>query len=397
MKERFRSSSVMANPKIVHIIVIIIALFLVIANLTARAKTQSASNIVGGTIISNLVGNEFGDQVDEELIQETSDENQAKSPVPQKYLNNQSCLINNLNAGQSTTKNTEEESYLSDQLPSTQGGSALVRPDIVATQKIIRPRTEIVYHTVQAGETISTIAEQYAISVNTILWENNLTAFSLIRPGDNIAILPFTGIGYTIVSGDSVSKIAGRYNVLEKDIVNANKLIDSTNFKIGQKILIPGGRKIVQIVSNDSLARKVYSGLSVIKNLIQPKSLNVSPGNKMIWPTVGYRITQYYSWRHQAIDIANHVGTPEYAADSGIVEIAGWSNGGYGNTIVINHGGGKKTRYGHLSKLYVCVGQKVSKGEAIGAMGSTGHSTGPHLHFEVIINGVKYNPLSFVK
>ena len=118
----------------------------------------------------------------------------------------------------------------------------------------------------------------------------------------------------------------------------------------------------------------------------------------MTWPTVGHRITQYFSWRHNGVDIGNKVGTPIYAADAGVVEIStgGW-NGGYGNTILINHGGGKKTRYGHLSKLFVKAGDAVEKGENIGAMGSTGRSTGPHLHFEILINGGRYNPLNYIK
>ena len=111
---------------------------------------------------------------------------------------------------------------------------------------------------------------------------------------------------------------------------------------------------------------------------------------------MGYRITQYYSWRHHAIDIANKTGTPIYAADAGVIEVAGWG-AGYGNQIVINHGGGVKSRYAHMSKFYVKNGQKVSKGEAIGGIGSTGRSTGPHVHFEYIINGVKYNPLNYLK
>lgn len=116
----------------------------------------------------------------------------------------------------------------------------------------------------------------------------------------------------------------------------------------------------------------------------------------MNWPAGVRKITQYFSWRHTGLDIAGPLGTPIYAADSGTVEIEGWGSG-YGNQIVINHGGGKKTRYAHLSKFYVEKGEAVTKGQAIAAMGSTGWSTGSHLHFEVIINGTKYNPLNYIK
>jgi murein DD-endopeptidase MepM/ murein hydrolase activator NlpD len=116
----------------------------------------------------------------------------------------------------------------------------------------------------------------------------------------------------------------------------------------------------------------------------------------MNWPTVGHRISQYYSWRHLGLDVANKTGTPIYSSDAGTIEFAGWSTG-YGNNIIVDHGGGKKTRYAHLSKFYVEKGDSAEKGEAIGEMGSTGWSTGPHLHFEVIINGRKYNPLNYIK
>jgi len=94
--------------------------------------------------------------------------------------------------------------------------------------------------------------------------------------------------------------------------------------------------------------------------------------------------------------VANKVGTPLFAADSGVVEYAGWGRG-YGNQIVIDHGGGKKTRYAHCSKFYVTKGEKVAKGETVAAMGSTGWSTGSHIHFEMIINGRKYNPLNYIR
>jgi murein DD-endopeptidase MepM/ murein hydrolase activator NlpD len=116
----------------------------------------------------------------------------------------------------------------------------------------------------------------------------------------------------------------------------------------------------------------------------------------MAWPTQGHRITQYYSWRHHGLDIANKTGTPLYSSDAGRVQYAGWSNG-YGNNVIIDHGGGKQTRYAHLSKFYCNTGDSVAKGETIGAMGNTGWSTGPHLHFEVIINGTKYNPLNYIR
>ncbi len=244
----------------------------------------------------------------------------------------------------------------------------------------------------KGGDSISTIAEEFGISVNTILWENNLSAYSIIRPGDELTILPVSGITHVVAKGDSLSSIAKKYDAEEVNIIAINKLTDTSKLKDGEKLIIPGGKKATYA----DYSPQRYTGISALMDVV--KAPNASPvvGNKMNWPTVGHTITQYYSWRHYAIDIANKMGTPIYAADAGIVEYAGWGTG-YGNQIVIDHGGGKKTRYAHLSKFYVEKGQKVSKGEAIAAMGSTGWSTGPHLHFEVIINGRKYNPLDYVQ
>jgi LysM repeat protein len=278
----------------------------------------------------------------------------------------------------------------------TQEGTALIKPEMVETEKTILPREKIVYYEVMPGDTVSTIAQQFDISVNTVLWENNLNAYSLIRPGDKLAILPMSGITHKVAKGDTLSSISKTYDIDQKDIMEANQISDPSQISVSEILLIPGGKK----QSYASSQAKTTSGYNIIKDIIvnqisKPKSATPT-GNKMQWPTVGSRITQYYSWRHAAIDIANKTGTPIYAADAGTVEYVGWGSG-YGNEIIINHGGGKKTRYAHLSKFYCKTGDKVSKGETIGAMGSTGWSTGPHLHFEVIINGTKYNPLNYVR
>ena len=120
-------------------------------------------------------------------------------------------------------------------------------------------------------------------------------------------------------------------------------------------------------------------------------------GLGMLWPATVRRITQYFNWRHRGIDIAGPTGTLIYAALDGMVEISGWNSGGYGYQIVLRHSNGMKTRYAHSSKLFVSVGQKVTKGEVIALMGSTGRSTGSHLHFEVVVGGVRVNPFLYVK
>lgn len=345
------------------------------------------------TVMSNLVKNEFSTTQDEELIEETLTPNDILTAGKDKYVDN-SCALQK----QPNLDTTEE--YIDLNMLSFNESSDLVFKPQLFTEgagsngESGAIRKEIIYYTVQNGDTISTIARRFGLTVNTILWANNLSSFSLIRPGDRLSILPYSGVLYTVKKGDTLAKIAQIYDVELEKILSCNTLGNSLS--IGQKIVVPGAKKISESVAVRKPSNS-YTGISVIKDLIKNPGVKTT-GNKMAWPTVGARITQYFSWRHNGLDIGNKVGTPIYAADSGTVILSqGGYNGGYGNTIVIDHGGGKKTRYGHLSKLFVKVGDEVAKGENIGAMGSTGRSTGSHLHFEVLINGARYNPLNYIR
>lgn len=380
--------SFLFNQKLVHLVVAVAVAVLVFTNLIVDTRAQALNDANGEkTILASLIQSEFGGQEEDQLIEEFFDQEAVISPTQQKYLDN----LGSVRSQPTAEMNPEEKLTEEEMIDITQDGIAVVRPGTSVGQ-IKRTRTDIVNYTIQSGDTVSTIAEKFEISVNTILWENNLSAYSLIRPGDNLVILPLTGVTYKVASGDSLAGIAAKYKVTVDDILEANRLSAETKLASAQKLIIPGGRKDSYAAYQPSR----YSGLSVIKDLLKPSSARPAAGNKMNWPTVGYRITQYYSWRHFAIDIANKMGTPIYAADAGVIEVAGWGRG-YGNQVVINHGGGKKTRYGHMSRIMASKGQEIDKGEVIGLMGSTGWSTGPHVHFEVIINGTKYNPLNYVK
>jgi len=376
----------LVSRKLAHFTVIALTALMVIFNFTSKTQAVSSQESAGKTFLSELVSSEFGEA--DELIEEYFDREQAISPVQQTYLDNLSSVKSQPMAGM----NDADEAGLEETASLTQGGSAVIKPEIAATSKIKRQREDIVYYTVSHGDSVSTIAQDFEVSVNTILWENNLSAYSLIRPGDKLAILPLTGITHQVASGENLSGISQKYDIEESQILEINKLRDAGKLAAGQKLIIPGGKKITY----SSYSSPSYTGISAIKELMGASGAQPVSGNKMNWPTDGHRITQYYSWRHYGIDIANKTGTQIYAADAGTIEYIGWGTG-YGNQIVINHGGGKKTRYAHLSKFYAVKGEQVSKGQAIGAMGSTGWSTGSHLHFEVIINGAKYNPLNYIK
>lgn len=388
-KTRGNILSFLLNQKMVHLIVVLLTFFVAFSNFVANTKA-SVSERVRGTVLASIVQGEFGDLDQDYLIEETLDEESLMAPINQSYLEDGLAVVKN--QPKAVIDSTEELADSGSVGALTQDSSAITKPEIASTKKANQSRKEIIKYTVEEGDTISTIAANFGISVNTILWENDLNAHSVIRPGQSLEILPISGVAYTVKSGDTLGAISNKYDIDEDKILAYNKMSNANQLKAGEKLIIPGGTKS----SYSSVQKTSYSGVSAITSIVKSPSAKPVAGNKMNWPTQGARITQYYSWRHQGLDIANKTGTPLYAADAGTIEFVGWSNG-YGNNIIINHGGGKKTRYAHLSKFYVKRGQSVSKGETIGAMGSTGWSTGPHLHFEVIINGVKYNPLNYIK
>jgi murein DD-endopeptidase MepM/ murein hydrolase activator NlpD len=271
------------------------------------------------------------------------------------------------------------------------GGTAIVRPLVAPGNEAATARTVVITHVVEQGETISGIAEQFGISVNTILWENNLTAYSLIRPGDKLNILPQSGIRHKVVKGETLSSIAKKYAVEGQDIVSSNALASANDISIGEYLLIPGGRRINTPAPTKYIVRPTKAPAAAAAPLV------VSTG-KYQWPANCHQITQYFGWSHSGVDIACPIGSSIYAADSGtVIKSQGGWNGGYGNYIILDHGNGVQTLYGHASKLYVGVGDTVSKGDVIMAEGSTGRSTGPHLHFEVRVAGARKNPLNYVK
>lgn len=389
----FKSKSLafFVNQKLIHFAVGGLTILFVIYNLTHASQAFSPEEMAGRTFLSEIISTEYSDS--DELIEEYFDEEAVITPVQQTYLDNLSAVRVQPMA---EIPEAEEGSVIFDDGGELVQGSnnAVVKPGLAATTRGVRPRESTIEYTVQLGDTVSTIAAQFGISVNTVLWENSLTAYSLIRPGKILTILPMSGVTHGVKRGDTIASLAAKYGVETNAILEANKMGGESALAIGKKLIIPGGRKINS--ASSQIAKNTQTKAATIIDLFKPESLKSIISNKLSWPTVGYRLTQYYSWRHHAIDVANKTGTPIYACDSGVIEVAGWGRG-YGNQIVVDHGGGKKSRYAHLSKFYVKKGQVVKKGEAIAAMGSTGNSTGPHLHFEYIINGVKYNPLNYLK
>ncbi len=251
-------------------------------------------------------------------------------------------------------------------------------------------RDKVEEYVVKNGDTASSIAEKYGISVDTIKWENNLTTNS-IKPGQKLRILPVTGVRHVVTRGETIYTIAKKYSANPQSVVDFpfNTFADNETFSlaVGQDLIVPDGEKPNEVptVPRQFLASRT------------PNAGAVSATGQFVWPISG-TITQRYSWYHRGIDIATSFGAPILAADSGTVIVAGWpDNSGYGNRIVIDHGNGLRTWYGHLSRFTVTAGQTVKRGDVIGYEGSTGRSTGPHLHFEIRQGNTHLNPLNYLK
>jgi murein DD-endopeptidase MepM/ murein hydrolase activator NlpD len=291
------------------------------------------------------------------------------------------------------------------------GGGAIVKPNILPGGNVPAPtapgqtdqpaRKQIVEYTVQNGDVIGGIASRYGVTVNTILWANNLTFRSYIRPGDILKIPPGNGVMHVVVKGESLGKIARIYGVKSDDIAVENGLRkDGTNLSVGAKLFIPGGSKIASIASPPRVIDRNEGsiGKELEKVAAPPPSINAPAGSGYIWPTTDHRINQYYGLRHTGVDIAGKIGNPNYAVADGkvIKSQCGW-NGGYGCYVIIDHGSGVTSLYGHNSKLIAEVGEYVTQGQVIGLLGSTGRSTGPHIHFEIRVGGKRVNPLKYVR
>jgi len=225
-------------------------------------------------------------------------------------------------------------------------------------------------YVVRPGDTLSQIAKMFNVSENTIRWANNIPAKTSIQPDQELIILPISGIKYTVKKGDTLKSISSSFKSDTNEILSYNN-INSSDLKIGMEIIIPNGIIGITASTKPTSSASASSGTT-------PKSTG------LIRPVKGGIKTQGLHGRN-GIDIAAPLNTPVIAAASGKVIIAkqgGW-NGGYGSYVVISHPNGTQTLYGHLNSVSVSAGQNISQGEKVGGMGTTGQSTGVHVHFEV--------------
>lgn len=267
---------------------------------------------------------------------------------------------------------------------------------------------------VKGGDTLASIAQEKKVSVESIVWANNMSSSSVIKPGQTLQIPPDDGVLVTVKKGETIYSLAKKYQSSDQAIADFNWIDPPFTLEVGQKIFVPGG-KIVEPVAPKPAVIASTPSLYVKGGYTAPSAsttvVDSNVGRFLGWPLAGGAgvISQYYGRYHTGIDIASNALPNVVAPAGGTVIFAGcaatcppmgstYGGSGYAWSIQIDHGNGYTTWYAHLKNIYVRTGQVVAKGATIGQLGSTGRSTGPHVHFELrrgVGYGTQVNPIGF--
>jgi len=260
---------------------------------------------------------------------------------------------------------------------------------IAALREQVKP-IQATNYVVETGDSLWSIASAKNLEVDTLIGSNVFRNSSLLRPGMVLRVPNQDGIFYTFVSGDNIDAVARRFRVAVDRVRQANPGVDLSALTTGSEVFLPGARPAIS-EPRPTGRRQPGPGQTTV----------VNRGNQQYrWPLMG-RISSTFGWRrhpitrrndfHTGIDIRASRGAPIHAARDGRVTFAGWM-GAYGKTVVIDHGGGHSTLYAHASAILVRQGERVTTGQTIARVGSTGRSTGPHLHFEIRVNNRAVDP-----
>ena len=238
---------------------------------------------------------------------------------------------------------------------------------------ILNSGDQISVYVVREGDTLSEVSKMFGVSANTIRYANDIPKGGSLRVGQQLVILPVSGIQYVIKKGDTINKIAKKYSADAQEIRDFNG-VDDSSLQIGDTIIIPNG---VEAPTPVTAVKKF------IANIISPNTSGVQTDGYFIRPAKGGKTQNIHG--HNGIDFSARGGLSVVASASGkvLISLSSGYNGGYGRYIVIAHSNGTQTLYAHLSANFVSAGDTVEQGQLIGNIGNTGLSTGPHLHFEV--------------
>ena len=358
-----------------------------LGEVTLRFGTAIATLIMVGMVIW-IMGAFF---LGEKITNPVGEAKAAILPTPTPKMNNPEYLI------------PEEGPYK----------NGVNRLALLHTTLPAMPRLEITFYNVLKGDTIFGISKKFNLRPETILWGNyNILADDphRLEPGQKLNILPVDGVYYEWHKGDGLNGVADFFGVNPEDIVSfkGNHLSPDAlgdyaapNIQPGSFLIIPGGKREFVTWS----APRITRANPAVAKILGPGSCGqVMDGaigaGSFIFPTVNHKLSGFdYSpeTNHYGIDIAGAIGDQVYAVDAGVVVYSGWNDWGYGNVVVIDHGNGWQSLYAHLSEVYVQCGTSLMQGAALGGVGTTGRSSGPHLHFELRSDQYnRVNPWNFI-
>jgi len=377
----------------IHVVIVLMAIFVTGTNIKAK-ELNNTSDFGKQSALYKIVQESNGEMNDVVIVEKGLIQNNTNS---QRYLDTSGSIVSNV----SKIDPDSEAASLGDKKTGITTETATMATNTQIQTKTGH-RAEAVEYTVKNGENIGIIANRFGISSNSILWANDLSDNAVIKPGDTIKIPPASGYTYQVAQDDTLEKIIAKYSGDMNETIKINGIGEDHIIPVGSKIIIVGGKPPpppTPIINNSYLANSSSSNRSSSSDpYVNRNAAAKITGGKLNWP-IGCqsRMTTYWGHAGNARDFPCPIGTPIYAATEGVfyVRFTGQIGHGYGNCGDVVGPNGITTRYAHMSYFNVSNGQHVSRGQVLGFVGMTGRTTGPHLHFEVHINGRAYDPIQF--
>lgn len=360
----------------IHAVVVLTMVFVVTNNVYGREVT---ADVYGQTALASRLVN--------------TQENDIVETIESVDVNNQTVFseIGSV-ASRGATDNLD--------IALSEGGisqGSVVKPSLTGSAQSLAFDT-VEYYIVEPGDTIGTIAENFGVTQDTILKENNLSPTSLIQPGQKMTVIVTTSgqaASHRVKKGDTIDKIAKSFGVTSESIIAFNELADASQIQEGDVLIIEGGTKPEEAKPRITVPKNSGSRVGQFFSPSTTTEKGSGSGN-LGWPARSRRVNRGVVSGHIALDIDGDVGNPIFSADSGVVASAGWGRG-YGLHVIVNHGNGFQTLYAHMKTSYVKAGQSVDRGEALGEIGLTGWTTGAHVHFETRSGGRAINPWNYLR
>lgn len=381
---------IFGNRYFIHVLVVMLAFFVASTNILQAKEIQGDTVFAEDSTLFKIVNPEGKE------VQEITEKGLLVEPTTTVSYVNKSGMMEASIANLDPT--AEAPRSIGQQLAILDNGSALL--STTAAETGTGNRSGIIEYKIKDGDTIGEIADRFGLSVNTLLWANSLSSSSYIRPGNTLKIPPASGVVYKVVDGDTLDKIIDKYKGNKEETMRVNDIGADGLVAVGTEIVIVDGTppppptptvtSYIASRSSGSSATATYQA-SNLPNYVTAGQFNYPVGCRGA-------MTTYWGHAGRGRDLPCPFGTPIYAAMDGTIKVNSTGyGGGYGNSLNVYSAGGIMTRYAHMNAFAVSDGQAVSRGQVIGYVGMTGRTSGPHLHFEIWINGVAYDPINYLR